>query len=260
MNAATQIDVVLPAGGRIEGEFAAEAKASIKALIRLNGTTILERTLQAVREAPNVHRVVVVGPTDVRPAISAQYAAGFVEEGDSGPENIFRGLEWLREANGGTSAERAMVMTTDLPFLTGEHVSGFLAACPEGADVSVPVYDRTDIEPRFPDWGAEYVALKDGNWATGCAFLVNPAHLIANRKHIEDIFAARKSQIAMGRLLGLGFVVKFLTHRLAVTDILRRCEQILGCSAAAVRGAAPELCFDLDSVDDLRYATGGHHE
>ena len=253
------INIILPAGGRIDGEFAAESGAVIKALINLQGATVLEHTLRAVREAPQVERIVVVGPPELKPHISAQWAAGFVEEGDTGPENIFRGIEWLREANGGSHADRAIVMTTDMPFITGEHISGFLAACPADVDIAVPVHEKAEIEARFPGWGVEFVHLRDGNWATGCAFLVNPAKLVANRPHIEDIFAARKSPIAMGRLLGLGFVLKLLLHRLTIASIVQRCEQILGCSAAAVHGAAPELCFDLDEVKSYRYAVEGQH-
>ena len=47
----------------------------------------------------------------------------------------------------------------------------------------------------------EYVRLRDGKWTMGGVFLVNPAALEANRLHIERVFAARKSQIAMARLL-----------------------------------------------------------
>jgi GTP:adenosylcobinamide-phosphate guanylyltransferase len=256
MGATDQFDIILPAGGRIDGEFAAEAGASIKALIQVNGASVLEHTLRAARECPRVARIVVIGPAELKPAISAQYAAGYIEEGETGPENVFRGLEWLREANGGGHAARAVIMTTDLPFITGEHIGAFVAACPAEADVCVPVYERAEIEARFPDWGAEFVPMADGHWATGCGFLVNPATVLANRPRIEAIFSARKSQIGMGRLLGLGFVVKFLMHRLTIGSIVKRCEELLNCRAAAVHGAAPELCFDLDELKDLRYVRG----
>ena len=82
------------------------------------------------------------------------------------------------------------------------------------------------------------------------AFLVRPDALRRSRVQIERVFAARKSQPAMARLLGPVFIARFLTRRLSVAHIEARCGHILGCRGQAVRGAAPELAFDIDTMDD----------
>ena len=48
------IDVILPAGGRISGEFAAETGVGVKALIEIGGRTVLQRTIDALRATGQV--------------------------------------------------------------------------------------------------------------------------------------------------------------------------------------------------------------
>lgn len=248
------LDAVLPAGGRLSGAFAAEAGAEVKALVRLGGRTVLEQTLHALRGSERVRRVVVVGPAELAGHAAVGLADAVLPEGESGPANIFRGLEWLREASGGRHAERALVMTTDLPFLTADVLIKYLDACPSGADLCVPLVSREEFGRRFAGAQIQYVKLRDGEWTMGCAFVLRPEALVANRQHLERAYAARKSQLAMARMLGVGFVLRFLTRRLSVTEVERQCLRILGCAGGAVRGSPPELAFDIDRPGDYRYA------
>ena len=87
----------------------------------------------------------------------------------------------------------------------------------------------------------------------GSVFLVRPAALLANRSRLDSVFAARKSQIGMVRLLGVRFVLGFALRRLSVQDIERRCGELLGCRACAVDGAPAELAFDVDLPEELRW-------
>jgi hypothetical protein len=88
----------------------------------------------------------------------------------------------------------------------------------------------------------------------GCAFLMNPSVILQNHDRIEDVFKARKSQIRMARLLGLMFILKYLTRRLTIGDIRDRCSSLVGCSGAVVLHSPPELAFDIDLPRDYRYA------
>jgi len=257
--AAMTVDVILPAGGRISGSFAAAAGTGVKALIPVGGRTVLERTLAALRGTGRVGRIVVIGPAEVAAHPAARAADAVLPEGGStGPANIVRGIEWLRDASGGRHAERVLVVTTDLPFLTPEAINSFLDACPSDLDACVPVVRRDEFEARFPGSSGTYVRLRDGQWAIGCAFLVNPAMVLGNRARIEGVFAARKSPIAMARLLGPLFIARLLFGRLTVGQIEQRCLDILGCTGAGVRGCPPELAFDIDRPGDYRYAVKQH--
>ena len=259
MNEQATVDVILPAGGRIAGEFAAEAGAEIKALITLNGQSVLERLVRALRDTGRVRRIVIIGPESLAEHPVAGQVEGVVPEGDSGPENFFRGLDWLAahepEPERPVRQERrVLLMATDLPFVTAEAICAFLDACPPDGDICLPIIRREAFQARFPGSVNQYTVLRDGAWTMGCAFLVNPSALRQNRIHIERVFAARKSQPAMARLLGLEFIARFLFGRLDVAHIERRCAQILGCRGRAVHGCPPELAFDIDLPGEYRYA------
>ena len=249
------IDAILPAAGRIKDDFAAEVGTELKALIEIGGRTVLERTIDTLRATGRVGRIVVIGPEEVAAHPGSRSADAVLPEGgDSGPDNIIAGLEWLRETNGGRDADRVLVVTTDLPFLTPECIAGYLDSCPEGVGICAPLVDSETFEARFPESQTMYVKLRDGRWTMGCAFLVDPAAVFANRDLIERCFQARKSQFAMAQLLGIGFILRFFAGQLAVADVEERCRGILGCSACAIRDSAPELAFDIDQVEDYRYA------
>lgn len=247
-------DVIMPAGGRINGAFAAETGVEVKALLPIGETTMLEHTLHELRASHQIGRCVVIGPDILKHHPSIDFADAVIPEGDTGPDNIFRGIDWLKTANNGRHADRVMIVTTDLPFVTSEIIADFIEACPSNADICAPIIKRDEFSSKFPDSPIEYVRLNDGEWTMGCAFLINPVALEANRRHIDDIFAVRKSQLGMVRMLGLSFIARFLTRRLSVPHIQRRCSEIVGCSVCGVMNCAPELAFDIDSQDEYRYA------
>ena len=254
-----KIDVILPAGGRIEGSFAAESGTPIKALLEVGGQSILERTISALHATGRIGKIVVIGSTELGSHPATALADIVLPEAESGPANIFNGLEWLKQHQPGDQSQRSarvLILTTDLPFLTPEIITNFLDICPEEADVCVPIIEKTEFEACFPDAPNFYVPLRDGHWTLGCAFLLDPQYILRNRTPIEQVFEARKSQFKMAKLLGPLFILRLLTRRLTVEHISVQCEQILGCKGAVVLGGAPELAYDIDLPEEYRYALG----
>jgi CTP:molybdopterin cytidylyltransferase MocA len=245
-------DVVLPAGGRISGAFAQAAGAEIKALIRVGEQTILRRTIEVFRATGRVRRIVVIGPEAALEEARAAGADGTLPEGDTGPENFFRGLAWLREQSGGPAA-RVTISATDLPFLTPEAIHHYWDSCPAQADIAVPMLAKAAFEARFPGSENLYVPLREGEITIGCVFQVNPEVLLRNRPHIERVFHARKSQFQMARLVGWRVALGLATKRLTIRAIEERCGQILGCRGAGVPDCAPELGFDIDQPQEFHY-------
>lgn len=245
-----KLDVILPAGGRIPGPLVEEAGTDVKALLRIGRKTVLERTLQAVCATGRAGRVVVVGPPEVAP-----YADGLADvvlpETGSGSENILQGLRWLSAANG---REHALIVTTDLPFLTPDALNAFLDACPRHLDLCVPVITREAFEARFSRAATRYARLRDGEWLIGCAVRVRPAALMGQDSLATRVFAARRSRIRMARMLGLSFLVRFLTKRLTLEQIQSKALEILGCTGSAIRVCPPELAFDIDYPEDYQQA------
>jgi GTP:adenosylcobinamide-phosphate guanylyltransferase len=245
-------DAILPAGGRVDAALAEKAGTDIKALVRFGEHTILGHTLKALEDSGLVDRTVVIGPSEILEHPDAASASMRLAEGDTGPENIYRGLDALVKSD--RPPEKVMVVTTDLPFLTPELLKAYVKMCPKDVAVCVPLISKSSYQSRFPNSTATFVELRDDTWTAGCAYLMDVKALQTSRPYIERVFENRKSKMGMARLLGPAFVLKWLTKRLTLQDLELKIKAMLHCSGAAVTGAPPELAYDIDDLEDYDYA------
>ncbi len=250
-NGPLRIDAVLPAGGRVNAEFAKIAGAEIKALIRFKDRSILATTVEAIRGAC-VGRIVIIGPEEIQADFEGLPVDKWLEEGSTGSENVFRGLKWLVDQP--DAAPRAVIVTTDMPFLTAEAVSNTLAACPADKDICVPLVERTPFEEVFPGLIRTDSRLADGWFRLGGIFPVRPSAILASQSHVDAVFEARKSNLKLARLIGLSTALRYVTRTLTTEHILSRVSEILGCSGAVVKDAPVEVGFDIDLLEEYQYA------
>jgi molybdopterin-guanine dinucleotide biosynthesis protein A len=247
-----RIDAVLPAGGRVSGEFAQAAGAEVKALIEFGGISVLERTIKALCGIGGIGRIVVVGPESTHAPSHTAGANAALLERDSGSANILYGIEWLQtQPNAG---ERVVVVTTDMPFLTSQSIERFLAACPHDRDICVPVVERTPFEAVYPNLIRTDTRLADGWFRLGGLFLLRPAAILNNRQHFESAFAARKSNLAMAKMIGIRTALRYLTRRLSSEDIAACAGEILRCKGSVIKDMPPEIGFDIDLLEEYAYA------
>ena len=246
------VDAVLPAGGRIQGEYAHVAGCTIKAMVTFGGETILTHTIRALKSLPQPGRVVVIGPEETLAEARACGADAALLEGSTGPENIFKGLDWLQ--SGHMPAAKALIVTTDMPFITADSIHDFLGLCPSEADICVPLVRREPFEQVYPGLIRTDSRLADGYFRLGGAFLVDAAAMKAGRAHFESVFAARKSNLKMAQLIGLATALKYAAGRLSTTDIVQKASSILHCRGAVVHNVDPVLGFDIDLLEEYKYA------
>ena len=247
-----QLDVVIPAGGRLDDQFARVTAAHNKSLIRFDGKTILESTIEALRGSGRVGRIVLVGSHEVREHTDAKMADVLLSEGETGPENIFRGVDYLLEEK--APPERVMICTCDLPFLTAKGIQRFVDSCPANKDFCVPLISELDYAEAFPQAKATFVTLRDGVFTTGCVYNANIKALKKALHHIDRLFMNRKSKVGMARVLGMRFVMLLLSKRLTIRDIEDKVMELLGCTGAAIPESPPELAYDVDYLEDYHYA------
>ena len=244
-------DVILPAGGTLKPEFAKRVGVGNKSLIDFQGNTILGRTFDALESLDHIGRVLLVADEEVRSHPDGGRADTFLQAGPSSPGNILAALKHLSE--GPNPPDEALIVTTDLPFISGQALHDFQERC-SGADLHVPINTRDEFSAKFAGIENTYIKLRDGEWTAGCAYLVDTAAFHRALPHIEKAFQNRKSPFGMAKLLGPGFLLRFLTKRLGVPEVLAKVEGIIGCRGEAVRGASPELAFDIDDLEDYEYA------
>ena len=51
-------------------------------------------------------------------------------------------------------------------------------------------------------------------------------------------------------------LLRFVAKRLEIEHIENRAQRVFGINARAVRNASPNLCFDVDTLEDYEYAVG----
>lgn len=239
---------VITAGGRITGDYAREAGTAVKALVRVRGTTMLDRIVDALRGV-GATRIAVVGGEEVRAACSGRVEL-VVDEARSGAENLVRALRaWSDDG------DPLVYATSDMPYVDARTVAAFLARVPAG-HVALPLTDFHVFDARFPGAPPCGITLGGERVVNGDVFYV-PAGLAAKLGAIASrFFDARKNPWQMARLVSPRILVRFLFRRLGIGHIEAHAHRLLGVPALAVRGCAPELAFDADTVEDYRYASG----
>ncbi len=249
----TELDLVLVAGGRIDGEFAEEAGTCIKALARVGEENLLARTMRAYEGTGCIRSRVLVGPEELRHDPTARQSDALLLERGNALSNLLAALEWLEQSRG-RAPDRVLVSATDLPFLNPASVLRFIRSCPSDAELCLPVVEKTAFESAFPGVKRDYVTLRDGQWKVGGVVMVRAPALLAARPHLERIFAARKSPLALARLLGWRFVAKLLIRRATVPELERKVGALLGCRTAALVTPDADLAFDIDHLEAYRGA------
>ena len=234
---------VITAGGRVTGEFATAIGTPVKALARIGGSSLLERAITAARDA-GADNVAVVGGEEVR--ASGAPMDRFIPEAPTGAQNVHLALSAFGD-------EPIVYLTSDLPFLRGADVRAFLQRTPP-ACLGLPLASEHEYEARFPHAPEHVTVIGGERIANGSVFAIPAGAARVIDAMAQKLFNARKDLLGMALMLGPALLLKFALKRLTIADIERKAAALLGFSAFAVRDCAPELCFDIDTIEDYRYA------
>lgn len=218
----------------------------IKALLKIEGRTLLETVLNAVWCTGRVREVVVVGSPFLRYWVD-RAGERLVTEKLEAHENLIAGLQAVAHY------PRVLYITSDLPFVTAEAINRFIDSCPADASLCYAIVRRERFDARFPNSPSTYARLKDGEFVAGCAMMVEPAALLERAEWIRSVAQRRKSLWRLALLAGFTVLWKFATRQLTVADVERRAEQLLGIRCRAVE-CDPELAYDIDTPQEYEYA------
>lgn len=247
-----KLDVIIPAGGVITEEFARVVGTDSKALVKFNEVSVLKRTIETLRSSSVIGRIIVVGSPTVLASDDVQLADHALPAVGGSPANIKVGLEHLAGLD--LPPHQVLIVTADLPFLTVEAIHGFLQLCEGEMDLYVPLVARKDWEEIYPGTDAMFVTLLDGEWTTGCVYMMTVRGFKIGYPYFEKVFEKRKSKLGMAALLGWKFVWDYKMKKLTVTDIEKKITSLLKINGTAVPGSPPELAFDIDYLEDYHYA------
>ncbi|MHB8926761.1 MAG: nucleotidyltransferase family protein [Bacillota bacterium] len=242
-------NAVVMAGRANEGRLKEVSDAAYEALIAIAGRPMLDWVLGALRASSTIQRIVIVGPEKViREKVDPQ-GATFVEPGESMVENMLRGVRSL------PSDEMVLVVSSDLPLLTGHVIDNYLGQCAERkADLYYPIIEKDVIEPKYPGVHRTYATLREGTYTGGNVLLVHPRLLLENYQKAEAFVDARKSPLKLAQVLGFGFVVRLLLKMLSIKELEETICRNFNLSGVAVACREAEIGIDVDKPSDYELA------
>ncbi|MHB8944997.1 MAG: nucleotidyltransferase family protein [Bacillota bacterium] len=244
-----KVNAVVLAGRTNEGRLKEVSDVTYEALIDIAGRPMLDWVLGALRAAEGVGRIVVVGPEkDIRAAIDPKDTV-FVEPGESMVDNMLRGVKAL------PPEEMVLVVSSDLPLLTGHVIDDYLAQCAEKkADLYYPIIQKEIIEAKYPGVHRTYATMREGTYTGGNVLLVHPRLLLENYRKAEAFIEARKSPLKLARILGFGFVVRLLMKMLSIAELEATICSNFNLAGAAVPCREAEIGIDVDKPSDYELA------
>jgi GTP:adenosylcobinamide-phosphate guanylyltransferase len=240
------VKAVVTTGGRVDAEYAAAAGTDIKALAPIRGRTMLDRVIDALRGA-GVDRIAVVGGSAVRQACAASVDR-FIDEGDSGIENVRRALAAWPE-----DGAPLLYATSDMPYVSDSAVRDFVSRVPERT-IAISLTEHDAFVRRFPEAPPFGIRLAGERVVNGGCFLLPPGSTTAVVDYATKLFEARKAPWKMVGMVQPMALIKFAIGRLSVPDVERVAYRIVGFPSLGVRNCAPELAYDADTATEYRYA------
>lgn len=236
------------AGTAEESELTRQTGVANKSFITLGGKTALAYILEVLREVEEISRIAVVGPPESLQALKGEFDFEIVPEEGSIAKNLSAPL------NKGLLEGPFLLVTGDVPLLTRESLEDFLARCkPYELDFYYPIIPREAVEKRYPGTKRTYVPMKEGVFTGGNIFIARAEKVREALPQVEDFFRLRKSFVKMVGKLGPVFILKYITRRLVIADLVKRFKVLFNVEAEAVVTWYPEIGTDLDKVSDLAF-------
>lgn len=215
-----------------------------KALISLAGRPMIGWVVDALACSGLVEHIVIVGlkPDEVDFGDAPAY---FVDSTGEMIDNILAALERLKEIN--PSVKKILLSSSDIPLITPEIVRGFVEECgSQEADTYYAIVEEKTMETRFPGSKRTFVPFKGGRYSGGDIFLVDVVASEANIDLFRSLSGSRKNYLNQARMLGFGFIIRFLLRMMTVYEATERVRKTLKLNARVVDTRFAELGMDLD--------------
>ena len=220
-----------------------------KALLDMNGRTMLERVADALQTAQTVDEIVVVGlGSDM--GMTFQKPVYHVTDHGSLLKNALAGIAKMRELHPETNL--VMLCSADIPTITPAIVDDFIQKCaPYDKGMVYNFVDKPTLEARFPHSNRTYVKLKDALVAGGDVTLIQADLTDSNQEIWEALTNARKHAWQLARVIGFRFLLKFLLRQLSFADIEDTALRITGRPCEIMLNPHAEIAMDADKPEQV---------
>lgn len=242
------LDVIILAGAPNNGPLKKVSDIEHEALIKIARLPMVEYVLKAVNQAKYTGRVAVVGPKKEMEESIQEKVDLFIEAGYSLRENILKGLTAFRDRS-----DYLLFMTSDIPLITAEVIDKYIEACLRDgkADLYYPIIPKESNLEKFPTAKRTYFHLAEGVFTGGNMVIVKPDIFTGTEDLLDKVIAWRKKPWKLSRLLGMKFILRFVTGNLSIVEIEDKVAKLTGYRGHFMITEDPEIGFDVDKPSDL---------
>ena len=244
--AAGSLTALVLAGTRGGGDPLADyAGVSHKALIPVQGRSMLERVVTALSEVPQVGRIlvaierpdIVASLPELRVPVSAVRAA-------AGPSASVAAI---------LAAEGVplLVTTADHALLQSSWVQEFLQADRGDADALVALARSEAVLAAAPNTQRTWLRFADGNYSGCNLFLLRTPATSQIVRLWEEVEAARKRPLTLLRRLGFTYALRYRLGWLSLDQALVRLGQLAQTTIRPVMLRDGRAAIDVDKPADL---------
>jgi GTP:adenosylcobinamide-phosphate guanylyltransferase len=229
---------------------AAQFGVEMKALIPVAGELMLNRVLEALLNAPEVARIVVLAQNTLELRAHRDLAWA-VEEPRvafrvSGPTISGSVLGAVEDPAVGLPL---LVTTADNVMLTPETVAQFVTEA-GASDVSAAFVERRNLERAVGPNKRTWLTFKGGAYTGANLFALTGAGAVNALSFWEKVEADRKSVLRLAAHFGPVLMVKLLLRRMTLIEALAAAGAKLGASAAPVVLSDGRMGVDVDKPED----------
>ncbi len=243
------MNAIVLAGGPADGVAQQQPGAPNKAFVEIDGVTLVERVLAALRASSSIDRIVVVAPLRMRGHPSLARADELRTDGVRITDSLRSGLA------GWEPAENVLVVASDLPVLTGAAVDDFVNRVRAlDADLVYGCVGKQTHLLRFPEVPHTWARMRDGTYCGGGIIAIKPRAWPLLERFIERLGAARKYPFRLASLFGMDVLLRFAFGRLTISEAERRATKILGAPVRALVSPYAETAVNVDRVTDVALA------
>ncbi len=192
-------DTVILAGGMASADLQALTGVKFRAEVPWGTGTMLD---------PVVNALAAVSPPEGPLIIGGPPREGrWVPGGDTLAQTLRLALEHVQ-------GDRFLVSTCDLPFLTPESIAYLVEHLDPACDITYPMVPMELCRARFPGVPRTRLRLREGEFTGGNVFAFRTESLRTALAHFEAVYAARKSPVRLGAIVGWGTALRIVAAKL----------------------------------------------
>lgn len=192
-------DAVILAGGMASADLQALTGVTYRAEVPWGSGTMLDQVIDALAPVSPLQGPLIVGG----PPREGRWVPG----GQSLAQTLRLALEHVQ-------GDRFLLSTCDLPYLTRESITYLVDHLDPACDITYPMVPMELCRARFPGVPRTRLRLREGEFTGGNVFAFRTEALRIALGHFEAVYAARKSPVKLGAIVGWGTALRIVSAKL----------------------------------------------